>query len=109
VAAVLATGALIAGCGSSSGSTPTLNWYSFPEPSGSFAAAAKACSAASGGKYNIALNSLPSDSDGRRTQLVRRLAAKDNGIDIIGMDATGRPSSRPPGGSCPGRGPTQPR
>jgi multiple sugar transport system substrate-binding protein len=86
VAAVLATGALIAGCGGSSGGTPTIQWYSFPEPSGSFAAAAKACSAASGGKYTIALNSLPSDSDSQRTQLVRRLAAKDNGIDIIGMD-----------------------
>ncbi len=54
MAAVLATGALIAGCGSASGSTPTLQWYSFPEPSGSFAAAAKQCSAASGGQHNIA-------------------------------------------------------
>jgi multiple sugar transport system substrate-binding protein len=84
IAVVLA--AVVAGCGGSSGGTATLNWYIFPEPSGSFASAAKDCSAASGGKYKIVLNTLPSDSDSQRTQLVRRLAAKDNGIDIIGMD-----------------------
>ena len=78
--------ALVTGCGGSSGGAATLNWYIFPEPSGSFAAAAKQCSAASGGRYNIVLNQLPSDSDSQRTQLVRRLAAKDSGIDIIGMD-----------------------
>jgi multiple sugar transport system substrate-binding protein len=81
-----AVAALLAGCGGSSSKTATLNWYIFPEPSGSFASAAKECSAASGGRYNIVLNQLPSDSDSQRTQLVRRLAAKDNGIDIIGMD-----------------------
>ena len=77
---------LLAGCGGSSSKTATLNWYIFPEPSGSFAAAAKQCSAASGGRYNIVLQTLPSDSDAQRTQLVRRLAAKDSAIDIIGMD-----------------------
>jgi multiple sugar transport system substrate-binding protein len=78
--------AIVVGCGGSSSGTATLNWYIFPEPSGSFASAAKECSAASGGRYNIVLNTLPSDSDSQRTQLVRRLAAKDNGIDIVGMD-----------------------
>jgi multiple sugar transport system substrate-binding protein len=86
VAALLGVGALIAGCGGSSGGAAALNWYIFPEPSGSFAAAAKQCSAASHGRYTINLNTLPSDSDSQRTQLVRRLAAKDSGIDIIGMD-----------------------
>jgi multiple sugar transport system substrate-binding protein len=81
---------IIAGCGGSSG-PPTLNWYIFPEPSGSFAHAAQVCSQASGGKYKIAINTLPTDADGQRQELVRRLAAKDSSIDIIGMDVTYTP------------------
>ena len=81
---------VIAGCGGSSG-PPTLNWYIFPEPSGSFAHAAQVCSKASGGKYNISINTLPTDADGQRQELVRRLAAKDSSIDIIGMDVTYTP------------------
>jgi multiple sugar transport system substrate-binding protein len=87
VAAAATLAALaVAGCGGSSGKTATLNYYIFPEPSGSFAKAASDCSKASGGTYTIAINSLPSDSDSQRQQLVRRLAAGDSGIDIIGMD-----------------------
>jgi trehalose/maltose transport system substrate-binding protein len=81
---------VIAGCGGSSG-PPTLAWYIFPEPSGSFQHAADVCSKASGGKYKIALNTLPTDADGQRQELVRRLAAKDSSIDIIGMDVTYTP------------------
>jgi multiple sugar transport system substrate-binding protein len=77
----------LAGCGSSSGSGPvTLNWYVFPEPSGSFAKAAQACSTASGGKYNIKINFLSTSSDQQRVSLVRRLAANDPSIDILAMD-----------------------
>jgi trehalose/maltose transport system substrate-binding protein len=83
--ATLATSVLIVGCGGSSG-PPTLQYYIFPEPSGSFAKAVSDCSKASGGKYTIQLNQLPSASDAQRQQLVRRLAAQDNAIDIIGMD-----------------------
>jgi multiple sugar transport system substrate-binding protein len=90
VAALAITGVL-AGCAGSSGKTATLNWYIFPEPSGSFAAAAQQCSAASHGAYQIAIQTLSSDADSQRTQLVRRLAAKDPGIDIIGMDVTWTP------------------
>ena len=85
VAAVVAA-SVIGGCGGSSSKTATLNYYIFPEPSGSFAKAASDCSKASGGRYSISINSLPSDSDSQRQQLVRRLAAGDSGIDIIGMD-----------------------
>jgi multiple sugar transport system substrate-binding protein len=85
VAAVLASAA-IAGCGGSGSKVATLNYYIFPEPSGSFAKAASDCSKASGGRYTISINSLPSDSDSQRTQLVHRLAAGDNSIDIVGMD-----------------------
>ncbi|MEO8966331.1 MAG: ABC transporter substrate-binding protein, partial [Solirubrobacteraceae bacterium] len=44
----------LAACGGSSG-PPSLQWYVFPEPSGSFAHAAKVCTQASGGKYSIAI------------------------------------------------------
>jgi multiple sugar transport system substrate-binding protein len=64
----------------------TLNWYVFPEPSGSFQAAATGCSKASGGKYNIAINFLSTSSDQQRVSLVRRLAANDSSIDILAMD-----------------------
>jgi multiple sugar transport system substrate-binding protein len=64
----------------------TLNWYVFPEPSGSFQAHAAACSKASGGKYTIKTNFLSTSSDGQRVSLVRRLAANDPSIDILAMD-----------------------
>jgi multiple sugar transport system substrate-binding protein len=85
---LLAAGVVAAGCGgSNNGNGPAqLNFYIFPEPSGSFAKAAKTCSQQSNGAYTIALNTLPSDADGQRQQLVRRLAAKDSSIDLIGMD-----------------------
>jgi multiple sugar transport system substrate-binding protein len=75
-----------AGCGSSGKGTVTLNWYVFPEPSGSFQAAATSCSKASGGKYNIKINFLSTSSDQQRVSLVRRLAADDPSIDILAMD-----------------------
>jgi multiple sugar transport system substrate-binding protein len=81
---------LLAACGGAgtrgAGGVPTLNWYIFPEPSGSFATAAKDCSAASGGEYTIAIQDLPADADGQREQLVRRSAAKDSSLDILGLD-----------------------
>ena len=78
--------AAIAGCGSSGKGPVTLNWYVFPEPSGSFAAAAAKCSKASNGDYNIAINFLSTASDQQRVSLVRRLAATDSAIDILAMD-----------------------
>jgi multiple sugar transport system substrate-binding protein len=85
--AVVLAGALVAGCGSSSSHGPvTLNWYVFPEPSGSFANAASTCSKASGGKYNIVINLLSTSSDQQRVSEVRRLAAGDPSIDILAMD-----------------------
>ncbi|MFZ0042086.1 MAG: ABC transporter substrate-binding protein [Solirubrobacteraceae bacterium] len=83
---VAATTVVLAACGSSSKGPVTLNWYVFPEPSGSFAAAASSCSKASGGKYNIKINFLSTSSDQQRVSLVRRLAANDSSIDILAMD-----------------------
>ena len=70
----------------SAGGTPTLNWYIFHEPSGSFQAAAAACSKASGGEYDIKIQELPAAADAQRQQLVRRSAAKDSSLDILGLD-----------------------
>jgi multiple sugar transport system substrate-binding protein len=84
-AAILAAVALTA-CGSSGKGPVTLNWYVFPEPSGSFQAAASECSSNSHGAYNIKINFLSTASDQQRVSLVRRLAASDSSIDILAMD-----------------------
>ena len=85
--AVLAAGIVAAGCGGGGNNgTANLNLYIFPEPSGSFDKAAKTCSEQSNGRYTITVNTLPTDADSQRQQLVRRLAAQDSSIDIIGMD-----------------------
>ncbi|MEU9130530.1 ABC transporter substrate-binding protein [Kitasatospora sp. NPDC048540] len=91
VAAVLAVLApVLGGCGSSGGGagTVTLNWYNFPDDSGALQQAAERCSQASQGRYVIRYNKLPRTSDGQRQQLVRRLAAHDAGVDIMGLDVT---------------------
>jgi multiple sugar transport system substrate-binding protein len=81
---------LLAACGgtatTTSGGKPVLNWYIFHEPSGSFAAAAADCSKAANGAYTIKIQELPTAADAQRQQLVRRLAAKDSSLDILGLD-----------------------
>jgi multiple sugar transport system substrate-binding protein len=86
ILAAVATTVAIAGCGSSGSGPVTLNWYVFPEPSGSFQTAASNCSKASGGRYDIKTNFLSTSSDQQRVSLVRRLAANDSSIDILAMD-----------------------
>ena len=84
----LTAGAVVAGCGGGddNGAGVDLNWFIFNEPSGGPTAAAERCSRESNGRYNINFEYLPSDADGQREQLVRRLGAEDDTIDIIGMD-----------------------
>ncbi|NBC47084.1 MAG: extracellular solute-binding protein [Gammaproteobacteria bacterium] len=77
---------LLSGCGEPEAATPLLRWYVFDEPSGAFEQAAADCSAAAEGRYQITLVPLPSDADQQREQIVRRLAAGDAAIDLIGMD-----------------------
>jgi multiple sugar transport system substrate-binding protein len=90
--AVLAL-ATAAGCGGggSSGGPVTLNWYIFPEFSGAFVKGAADCSKASGGAYTIKIQTLPNAADGQRQQMVRRLAADDSSLDILGLDVTWTP------------------
>ncbi len=83
-----ATAALVA-CGDNgggAGGSVALQWFIFNEPSGAPQEIAQGCSEESGGAYTIEFNFLPSDADGQREQLVRRLAAEDESIDLIGMD-----------------------
>jgi multiple sugar transport system substrate-binding protein len=46
------------------------------------------CNQQAAGRYTIVGNLLPSDADGQREQFVRRLAAHDSGLDLLGMDVT---------------------
>src|SRR3954467_6895389 len=77
-----------AGCGGSSksGGPTTVNWYVFKEPGGAFDAAAATCSKSSRGRYKVKVVALPTDSDQQRELIVRRLAAKDSSLDVLGMD-----------------------
>lgn len=79
----------LAACGGDGdGSRPTLNWYNFPDDSGALQEAADRCSRESGGRYRIEYNKLPRAADGQRQQMVRRLAAEDDSLDILGLDVT---------------------
>ncbi|MFF5158048.1 ABC transporter substrate-binding protein [Streptomyces sp. NPDC000348] len=88
VALTLLASTLAACGGDEDTSRPTLNWYNFPDDSGALQKAADRCSRASGGRYRISYNKLPRAADGQRQQMVRRLAAEDDSLDILGLDVT---------------------
>ena len=89
VSAVLAATGLAACSSASAGTGPvTLNYYLYPDTSGATQQAINNCDKASGGKYKISYQQLPQSADGQRQQLVRRLAARDDTIDIMGLDVT---------------------
>jgi multiple sugar transport system substrate-binding protein len=76
-----------AGCGSdSSGGSKDVNWYVFNEPGGGYDAAVAQCNKQNAGKFKINYVKLPTDADQQRELIVRRLAAKDSDIGVIGMD-----------------------
>jgi multiple sugar transport system substrate-binding protein len=85
-ALTLVLGACGTGGGGGGGGTPTLKFYVFKEPGGAFASAAQTCTEQAGGRYRVVLADLPPSADQQREQLVRRLAAGDKDIDIMGMD-----------------------
>jgi multiple sugar transport system substrate-binding protein len=90
VASLALGSALLAACGTSNASTGpvTLSYYLYPDNSGATQTAIKNCDAQSHGKYMISYQQLPNGSDGQRQQLVRRMAAHDATIDIMGLDVT---------------------
>ena len=86
VGAVLA-GSIAAGCGSGkSGGVPTVNWYVFNEPGGAYEQAVANCNKQAAGRYKVNYVRLPTDANLQRELVVRRLAAKDSSVDVIGMD-----------------------
>lgn len=64
----------------------TVRWLVGQEYSGAYRQAAQACTDAAGGRYRIVLEELPRSSDQQREQLVRRLAARDGTVDVVGLD-----------------------
>jgi multiple sugar transport system substrate-binding protein len=63
-----------------------INWYVFNEPGGSYDAAVADCNKQAGGRYKINYVKLPTDANQQRELIVRRLAAEDDDIDLVGMD-----------------------
>src|ERR1700753_895011 len=88
-AAVLGCGGLAACASASAGTGPvTLNFYLYPDTSAATTTAISNGDAQSNGQYKISYQYLPQASDGQRQQLVRRMAAHDSTIDIMGLDVT---------------------
>src|ERR1044072_23682 len=83
-AVVLTAVPTIAACGSESGTT--INVYLSPEQN--FQTVVDRCTEKADGLYKIVYNKLPRDADGQREQMVRRLAAGDTGLDVLGLDVT---------------------
>ena len=80
--------AFAAGCGGGdeSSGARTINWYVFNEPGGAYEKAVDTCNKQAKGAYKISYQRLPTDANQQRELLVRRLAAKDSSVDVIGMD-----------------------
>jgi multiple sugar transport system substrate-binding protein len=88
-AAVIGATALVASVGAcSNGPEGTvINLYGGASGTG-FDKIIADCNQQAAGRYTIVGNLLPSDADGQRDQFVRRLAAHDSGMDLLGMDVT---------------------
>lgn len=85
VLAMISTG--LAACGGDDDGPPVVNLYGFASAAG-FDKVIADCNKRAEGRYQIKGNLLPSDADGQREQLVRRLAAKDDQMDLLGLDVT---------------------
>ncbi len=82
-----AVAAPLAACGSSSNSgIPTINWYIGAQAGGWIEHAIATCNEQNKGQFRIKFQELPSRATDQREQIVRRLAANDSSIDLIGMD-----------------------
>lgn len=88
LAIALLVSASAAGCGGAPSTTadgvPIVNWYIGNE--GWLDEVVAACNDEADGAFELRPQSLPTNPDQQREQLVRRLAARDSSIDLIGMD-----------------------
>ncbi|SCL69535.1 ABC transporter substrate-binding protein [Micromonospora peucetia] len=86
-AALTLVAPMAAACGSGGDSgTPTINLYYPPEQN--LQKVVDDCNAQAQGRYEIVYRVLPRQADDQRVQLVRRLAAQDSGMDVLGLDVT---------------------
>ena len=81
---------VLAACGQGgSGSVngvPVVNWYIGAQAGGWIEDAIATCNTQNKGKFVIKEQELPSRATDQREQIVRRLAANDSSVDLIGMD-----------------------
>lgn len=84
LAAAALVAPLVAACGSGDGDEIIINLYNAPQQN--LQTVVDNCNDAADGKYKIVYNKLPRTADGQREQLVRRLAAGDTSMDILGID-----------------------
>ncbi|WP_424233227.1 ABC transporter substrate-binding protein [Actinophytocola sp.] len=82
--AALMTASTVAACGSEDGTQ--INVYYAPEEN--FQKVIDRCNDEANGRYEIVYRKLPREADGQREQMVRRLAAGDTDLDILGLDVT---------------------
>lgn len=80
----LAVAPMVAACGSDGGIQ--INVYYAPEQN--FQSVIDRCNQEANGRYEIVYQKLPRDADGQREQMVRRLAAGDTDLDVLGLDVT---------------------
>jgi multiple sugar transport system substrate-binding protein len=76
----------IVACGGAENGPPTLNLYYGPEEN--LQRVVDDCNTRAQGRYRIVYHVLPRPADDQRVQMVRRLAAEDSGMDILGLDVT---------------------
>jgi multiple sugar transport system substrate-binding protein len=105
-AGITLAGAALSACASASAGTGPvqLNFYLYPDTSMATQQAVSNCNAQSNGKYTISYQQLPQAADGQRQQLVRRLAAHDDSMDILGLDVTWSPEFAQAGWIAPWTG-----
>ncbi|MEV0717660.1 ABC transporter substrate-binding protein [Asanoa sp. NPDC050611] len=75
-----------AACGGDDGGVPVINVYYSTEQS--FQQLVDDCNKQAEGRYRMVYQVLPRAADEQRVQMVRRLAAQDSGMDVLGLDVT---------------------
>ncbi|ANZ36240.1 ABC transporter substrate-binding protein [Lentzea guizhouensis] len=85
VGVALLAASTVTACGSSDDGI-TVNVYKYPQEN--FQAVVDNCNAKAAGRYKIVYNKLPREADGQREQMVRRFAAEDDSMDVLGLDVT---------------------
>jgi multiple sugar transport system substrate-binding protein len=86
VASGLAVTVAVAACADDAQGPPVISLYYAPEQN--LPQVVEACNEQAAGRYRIDYQVLPRDADEQRVQMVRRLAAQDNDMDILGLDVT---------------------